>query len=362
MRTLKSLFCSQRNTLSLLYALLELQQGLLRCVQRSLAARSFLALTLVLDRNSATTPFYSSYQLKPSSSNPSAFKTKIESDQSPEAAAIRAHWKKGPTWHTVDVVPAADDSGIPRADLVRCISRWELNAFCEVKVAGVRNRYHVTAPLPELDEDIDELADKLYQQLHDREEADVKRLRNVVDFVRGGKCASSLSLTGSLFLPRRSRPDPFGCRLRAGARRVLWRPGLGAQRRVRQVLGASSLSLLSSLSSHSPSPTSSRMPALSSSPPPADLDLLTRPQFCTTKAKIPFEPRFDAPFSDKQIAFVMGVCGVRDDPRFLARLAFGVSSPRITALGLSKVRLRTVPSSPTSLAALADAGLSSSMS
>ncbi|GAA5905430.1 hypothetical protein JCM8208_004276 [Rhodotorula glutinis] len=237
-----------RNTLSLLYALLELQQGLLR----------------------ATTPFYSSYQLKPSSSNPSAFKTKVENDKSPEAVAIRAHWKKGPTWHTVDVVPAAEDSNIPRADLVRCISRWELNGFVEVKVAGVRNRYLVTGTLPELDEDIDELADKLYQQLHDREEADVKRLRSVVDFVRGGKCyAQELA-------------EYFG------------------------------------------------------DPDSVPNGVCGNCSFCTTKTKIPFEPKFDAPFSDKQIAFVMGVCGVRDDPRFLARLAFGVSSPRITALGLSK--------------------------
>ncbi|GAA5936353.1 hypothetical protein JCM3775_006476 [Rhodotorula graminis] len=237
-----------KNTLSLLYALLELQQGLLR----------------------ATTPFYSSYQLKPSSSNPSAFKTKVENDKSPEAVAIRAHWKKGPTWHTVDVVPAAEDSNIPRADLVRCISRWELHGLCEVKVAGVRNRYHVTGTLPELDEDIDELADKLYKQLYDREEADVKRLRNVVDFVRGGKCyAQELA-------------EYFG------------------------------------------DPTS------------VPNGTCGNCSFCTTKAKIPFEPRYDAPFTDKQIAFVMGVCGVRDDPRFLARLAFGVSSPRITALGLSK--------------------------
>lgn len=33
---------------------------------------------------------------------------------------------------------------------------------------------------------------------------------------------------------------------------------------------------------------------------------------------------------------MLDICGVRDDARFLARLAFGISSPRITALGLSK--------------------------
>ncbi|TNY20349.1 ATP-dependent DNA helicase [Rhodotorula diobovata] len=241
-----SVFDIGRNTLSLLFTVLELQHGLLR----------------------ATTPFYSSYQLKPSS-NPAAFK-QIENDPSKEARAIRSHWKVGKIWHTIDVVPAAEDAGLQRADLVRCISRWELNGLCEVKVAGVRNRYFVLKELPQLDEDIEELADQLFQQLHDREEADVKRLRSVVDFVRGGKCyAQELAL---YFGDEHSVPDGEcgNC------------------------------------------------------------------SFCKTRSKLAFEPKFDAPFSEKQIAFVMGVCGVRDDPRFLARLAFGVSSPRITALGLSK--------------------------
>ena len=60
------------------------------------------------------------------------------------------------------------------------------------------------------------------------------------------------------------------------------------------------------------------------------------PQFCLTGQTIAFDPKLDASFTDKQVRFVLAVCGVRDDPRMLARLAFGVTSPRITALGLSK--------------------------
>lgn len=60
------------------------------------------------------------------------------------------------------------------------------------------------------------------------------------------------------------------------------------------------------------------------------------PQFCLTGQTIAFDPKLDAPFTDKQVRFVLANCGVRDDPRMLARLAFGVTSPRITALGLSK--------------------------
>lgn len=109
----------------------------------------------------------------------------------------------------MDVVTAAADSDLERSKIIRCISRWELyivsiavrvtprsadhsapdsNGWCEVKVAGVRMRYLVQKPLPQLDEEIEDLADQLFKQLHDREEADVRRLRSVADFVRGGKC------------------------------------------------------------------------------------------------------------------------------------------------------------------------------
>ncbi|GAA6007669.1 RecQ family ATP-dependent DNA helicase [Rhodotorula paludigena] len=237
-----------RNTLSLLFTILELQFGLLR----------------------ATTPFYSTYQLKPLANNASAFANISNSDNSPEARAIRSAWKPGKTWHTVDVVTAAADSDLERSKIIRCISRWELNGWCEVKVAGVRMRYLVQKPLPQLDEEIEDLADQLFKQLHDREEADVRRLRSVADFVRGGKCyAQELALY-------------FGD---------------------------------------------------ASSVPNGECGNCS---FCKSRQPVPFQPKFDGEFSDKQVRFVLGVCGVRDDPRFLARLAFGVSSPRITALGLSK--------------------------
>lgn len=39
--------------------------------------------------------------------------------------------------------------------------------------------------------------------------------------------------------------------------------------------------------------------------------------------------------TDKQFKYILASCGVRDDARVLAKVAFGIRSPRITALGLS---------------------------
>ncbi|GAA5971426.1 hypothetical protein JCM8115_000209 [Rhodotorula mucilaginosa] len=236
-----------RNTLSLLFTMLELQFGLLR----------------------ATTPFYQEYNIKPLATNPAAFQQLMD-DKSREAVALRGNWKPGRTWHSIDVVATAEMTNMERADLVRQISRWELHGWCEVKVSGVRMRYRVMKHLPELDEDIDELAQNLFKQLHDREEADVVRLRSVAKFVRGGSCyAHDLA---KYFGDETSVPGG-----KCG-----------------------------------------------------------KCSFCLTGQTIAFDPKLDAPFTDKQVRFVLAVCGVRDDPRMLARLAFGVTSPRITALGLSK--------------------------
>ncbi|GAA5949472.1 hypothetical protein JCM10213_005240 [Rhodosporidiobolus nylandii] len=236
------------NTLSLLFAILELQFGLLR----------------------ATTPFYAEFSIKPSQTRPQGFQEILYGDKSREANAIRSSWKKGTMWYTFDVVNAAEASGVPRAELARKISHWEMDGNCEVKVSGVRNRYYVLQALPTTKADIDALASEMFRQLHEREEADVKRLRSVADFIRGGQCyAHELAV---YFGDEKSVPN----------------------------------------------------------------GRCEKCSFCKTGKPLPFTPKYDAPFSDKQINFVLAVCGVRDDPRFLARLAFGVSSPRVTALGLSK--------------------------
>lgn len=61
----------------------------------------------------------------------------------------------------------------------------------------------------------------------------------------------------------------------------------------------------------------------------------SRTQFCISKRAIPFDPQHATEIDETKIKHVLAVCGVRDDARFLARLTFGISSPRITKLGLS---------------------------
>ncbi|GAA5876287.1 hypothetical protein JCM1840_003607 [Sporobolomyces johnsonii] len=240
-------FDINRNTLSLLFASLELQFGLLRAV----------------------TPFYQTYTLKPSEANPSLFQQVVESN-TPEGKSMRNTWKVGKIWHTVDVPAAAEDGNLDRSDIVRQISKWELQGCCEVKVSGPRSRYSILQPLPSSEAEIDQLATALYDQMAGREEADVKRLKGVADFIRSGSCyAHSLA---SYFGDETGVPNGECGHC-----------------------------------SH-----------------------------CKTKTALAFKPSGSGELPEQHIRSVLDVCGVRDDARFLARLAFGVYSPRITALGLSK--------------------------
>lgn len=52
--------------------------------------------------------------------------------------------------------------------------------------------------------------------------------------------------------------------------------------------------------------------------------------FCLTGSGIEFTATASAKPDVKQIKAIMAACNVRDDPRLLARMAFGITSPRLT--------------------------------
>lgn len=58
--------------------------------------------------------------------------------------------------------------------------------------------------------------------------------------------------------------------------------------------------------------------------------------FCMTGRAIVLPPRPPEVIDMRKIKAVLQACDVRDDPRFLARVAFGIKSPRVTKLKLDK--------------------------
>ncbi|KAK7991247.1 ATP-dependent DNA helicase Q-like 3 [Apiospora saccharicola] len=61
--------------------------------------------------------------------------------------------------------------------------------------------------------------------------------------------------------------------------------------------------------------------------------------FCTTKKPLELPPKPPVNVDIEGIKAVLKACDVRDDPRFLARVAFGIKSPRVTKLKLQNTKV-----------------------
>jgi hypothetical protein len=58
--------------------------------------------------------------------------------------------------------------------------------------------------------------------------------------------------------------------------------------------------------------------------------------YCMTKKPVVLPPKPKPPVNVTGIERILKACDIRDDPRFLARVAFGIKSPRVTQLKLDK--------------------------
>jgi hypothetical protein len=199
-------------------------------------------------------------------------KAAYHSDNSPEAKAIRQHAKFGRTWYDIDVQAAAPAAGLPRAALVGKLQEWADAQAIELKASQRRNRYLILKPLPTEDDACDALADQMFEQMAKREADEVARLDGVFAWAAAPECL------------------PKGLARYFGDAAVL--PG-------------------AETCAHCTVCAAGGAPALTYA----------------------YEP---APLIDALVRGVLGATPARDDARFLARVAFGIGSPRITREKLAR--------------------------
>lgn len=117
-------------------------------------------------------------------------------------------------------------AGLDRSDIAKQVSRWEAAGLCEVKASGVRQRFallkvssslarvkipppnDILQPFPRAQKSRDAIAVRLFEQLEEREEADVVRLFGVCDFIASKGCAFPLSLSVILYCERDDPLEP----------------------------------------------------------------------------------------------------------------------------------------------------------
>ncbi|KIL86966.1 hypothetical protein FAVG1_09519 [Fusarium avenaceum] len=230
--------------LSVIYAALELRFNLIR----------------------ATTPEYSSYKFEATSS----YYPRLKGINTPESKAILQYAKKAKKYHSFDPTQVANTEGLRRTELISLLNDLNNNGVIVLTVGGVEQKYKVLAKLPKSDAAIDDLTDKLYEDLKRREKQALERLRDVVNLVTASKCFG-LAIA-----------QHFGMDL------------------------------------------------------PDKKDKCGHCTFCLTGAPVELPPSSPKKVDKAAINKVLQVTDVRDDARFLARIAFGIKSPRVGKLKLDK--------------------------
>lgn len=197
-----------------------------------------------------------------------------QKETSRQGKAIFANAKKAVKWYDIDVGAVAWREGIPRNDIVRRLNELHDAGALILRVSGVQNKYRILKPLPQSSEEIDDLAGRLHADMEAREVDALNRIDQVAGLITGSRCFA-LTLA-----------EHFGTGLPDG----------------RTTCGHCTYCLTGKPVTLTPKP---------------------RPE--------------DRPVDIDAIMKILDACDVRDDPRFLARVAFGIKSPRVTRLKLDRL-------------------------
>ena len=187
---------------------------------------------------------------------------------------IKEHSRTAIKWTSIDVDTVARHAGIPRQEVVRKLQEWNDSGAIELKPSGVINRFKITKAFPQGEAAKHDMINSIYAQIEAREQSDMARVQQVIRFVTANGC---LSRELAKHFSDESSISNTGC-------------------------GTCN--------------------------------------FCTTMKPVEYLPKEarqrKGRLDDTRIKAILSVTKARDDARFLARVAFGVSSPRVTAEKLGK--------------------------
>lgn len=201
------------------------------------------------------------------------YKTKdanaVRNDTTPTAIVIKRAVVKATTWTHVAVDDLAKASKIERADIVRKLNQWNEQGAIELKTEGVQNSFRLARPLPSTIEEINDIIKQVDESMGSTEEMNLSRTKALINLITDKRCYS------------RALAEYFG---------------------------------------------------ESGSSAPKAPKACGHCSWCETQKQVilPNEP--PQPPDPAKVKKVLDKIDVRDDPRFLAKVAFGIKSPRGTAL------------------------------
>ena len=228
----------------------------------------------------AITPEYTSYKFQASAT----YNTFARSERSPEGRAIFDNAKKAVTWYDIDVGAVAHSAGVPRNHIVHRLNELNDLGALALKTGGLQHRYRIVETLPRKDDEIAAIADDLYAEMETRESDALKRLDEVSALITGEQCFA-LALAQHFGMADDGLPD---------------------------------------------------------GPPTGDATMTTTTKakkmrcghctYCVTEQAVQLPQKPEKPVDIDGVKAILDACKARDDPRLLARIAFGIKSPRVTKL------------------------------
>ncbi|KAG8166112.1 hypothetical protein KVR01_004664 [Diaporthe batatas] len=220
----------------------------------------------------AITPEYSQYSFEITGAYYTLMKDMAKKDR-PEARAILDNSETKTKYTYVDVNAIVRKTGYLRANIIQILDHLDRDNIIKLTTKGVVPKFRLLREPPTSPAQLDDLAAAMYAGLEQKERDALARSREVVDLITGPGC----------FAAALARHFGMGLDLPGG------RKGKG--------------------------------------------DRCGHCSFCVSGGRrVGVPPPVRRPLDRAGIRMVLAECPVRDDPRFLARVAFGIMSPRVREL------------------------------
>ncbi len=157
-----------------------------QCDIRMLVVRTLLTYLELDGFLAGGTPFYSTYKFRPLQTS-SQILSHFDNERRQFLERLFRHAKKGKSWLQVDVDRAAEALKAPRERVVRALDYLGERGWLELQAAGTRNRYQrLTIP-----EDPIALAKQLHARALEREQQEIARLGQVLQFAQQSGCQAN---------------------------------------------------------------------------------------------------------------------------------------------------------------------------
>ncbi|KAF9877205.1 RecQ family ATP-dependent DNA helicase [Colletotrichum karsti] len=109
-------------------------------------------------------------------------------DKSPTATAIIKGSRKAKLWTNINIDEVADRNGLSRADITRKLDSWAESGIVKLQKSGVLNVFRLQRKLPRNKTEIDSMIDQIDKEITKKEKQDLQRVQDLVNLLTGTTC------------------------------------------------------------------------------------------------------------------------------------------------------------------------------